>query len=128
MVNLALPFIILFSPLIYQIVAAPSTAAGTVVASPPKDTRFSFADWVDTIIADPEAALKPTEAVQAFVDSMNATESAHSSSSNGFIEKRWDSKVGCGYDDPVFDSALVITHPEFLLFLATFPLHLQLAT
>lgn len=123
MVNFALFFAMVFSLLISQnVIAAPYTAGRTAVANAPRDTqgRFSFADWVDTIIADPETALKPKEAVQAFMNSMNATQSANSSSSSNGLEKRWDSKTSCNYtwDSVVFEPAQVTSPPAtpFLFF------------
>ena len=94
MVNFALLFAVALSLFLSQnAMAADSIAA---VANAPRDTQgqFSFAEWVDSIIANPETALKPTEAVQAFMNSMNVTQSADGSASNG-VEKRWDSKSQC---------------------------------
>lgn len=49
------------------------TAAPTVAGTAEVTTRFSFSEWVDSIIADPSTALSPEEAVQAYLDTANAT-------------------------------------------------------
>ncbi|KAK3396788.1 hypothetical protein B0T20DRAFT_414496 [Sordaria brevicollis] len=76
---------------------------------------FSFAAWVDTIIADPSTALKPEEAVQAFVNSRS--ESVRTSGSGGGSrdkrqeEKYWYDKtrrVTCGCFSVVTDGSTLV--------------------
>lgn len=80
MVNFALFLTVAFGLFISQgAIAAPTTAAEAT-----GDTRFSFSAWVDSIIANPETALSPEEAVQAFLDSMD------SGSAPATLDKRVD--------------------------------------
>ncbi|WPJ65079.1 hypothetical protein SMAC4_13866 [Sordaria macrospora] len=69
-----------------QVSAAPVAGEAAEVT-----TTFSFAEWVDSIIADPSTALSPKEAVQAYLDTANATLPATAG-----VEKRgWDAQVVC---------------------------------
>ena len=80
------------------VTAAPSSSAPLQVVrerDTPESTttgeRFSFAKWVDDIIANPETALTPDQAMQAFEESLNGTVVARDS----IVEKRWDALVKC---------------------------------
>ena len=74
----------------HEALAAPATMTATTARSELAIAeRFSFAEWVDSIIADPSTALSPEEAVQAFLDTANGTLPAA-------VEKRaWDAQVDC---------------------------------
>ena len=73
-----------------QVLAAPVDA--TVASTEEVTTRFSFAEWVDSIIANPDTALSPEEAVQAYMETANATLPAPAAG----VEKRgWDAAVVC---------------------------------
>ncbi|CCC09648.1 hypothetical protein SMACR_03680 [Sordaria macrospora] len=58
--------------------------------------RFSFAKWVDDIIANPETALTPEQALQAHRDSLNGTLVATTANHDNLgVDKRWDAAVVC---------------------------------
>ena len=103
MATFALSLIILLTLVTPHAIAAPGTEVAAPAAriasrsesgpdSGSDATRFSFAAWVDTIVADPETALKPQEAVQAFIASVNATEKSagHGNGSSTGLGKRMD--------------------------------------
>ncbi|KAJ4411009.1 hypothetical protein N0V85_003883 [Neurospora sp. IMI 360204] len=79
-----------------QALAAPATVTATRSKSADAE-RFSFAKWVDTIIANPDTALSPQEAWQAYLDSINSTTT--NAPSLGAVEpvheKRRDPQVDC---------------------------------
>lgn len=52
-----------------QVIAAPTVAEPAEVST----TRFSFAEWIDSIIANPDTALSPEEVVEAYLETANAT-------------------------------------------------------
>ena len=53
--------------------ATPAAAPVPESDAPIVHSTFSFAEWVDSIIADPENALSPEEAVAAFTSSASRT-------------------------------------------------------
>lgn len=55
--------------------------------------HFSFARWVDDISANPDTALSPEQAWQAYLDSAAGKDSGTSPAPGP--EKRWDSQVTC---------------------------------
>ncbi|KAK1775309.1 hypothetical protein QBC45DRAFT_335616 [Copromyces sp. CBS 386.78] len=59
--------------------------------------HFSFRRWVDDISANPETALSPEEALQAYLDSSAADtdDDALPATGSAGPEKRWDSQVTC---------------------------------
>ncbi|KAJ4411008.1 hypothetical protein N0V85_003882 [Neurospora sp. IMI 360204] len=73
-----------------QVTAAPAVSEAAEVT-----TRFSFSEWVDSIIADPSTALSPEEAVQAYLDTANATLPA----TDGAQKRGWDAQVICDAND-----------------------------
>lgn len=73
-----------------QVTAEPAVAEVAEVT-----TRFWFSEWVDSIIADPSTALSPQEAVQAYLDTANATLPATS----GAEKRGWDAQVICDAND-----------------------------
>ena len=96
-VPLALPKMVNFSRLSTLPLVALGVLTSQVSAAPVAGeaaevtTTFSFAEWVDSIIADPSTALSPKEAVQAYLDTANATFPATAG-----VEKRgWDAQVVC---------------------------------
>ncbi|CCC06083.1 hypothetical protein SMACR_00300 [Sordaria macrospora] len=72
--------------------AATPTAATT-------EPVFSFAKWVDDVVTNPETALSPEEAWQAYLDTANSTTSVPVAARGG-VEKRWDPEVSCNNYDP----------------------------
>ncbi|KAJ4411010.1 hypothetical protein N0V85_003884 [Neurospora sp. IMI 360204] len=80
MVNIALSLTVAFVPFISQ----EAIAASTTAAEATGDTRFSFSDWTDSIITNPETTLSPEEAVQAFLDSMSALATRSSGLENNY--------------------------------------------
>ncbi|KAK3949501.1 hypothetical protein QBC32DRAFT_364216 [Pseudoneurospora amorphoporcata] len=97
MVNFASLSLLALGLISSQALAAPATVTATesVAATKSKAAgheRFSFAKWVDTIIADPDTALSPQEALQAYLDTVNSTTSAPAH------DKRWDSQYECNYN------------------------------
>lgn len=86
---------VLASGFLPLVTAVPATAAGSAAVAPNTEPaavvggeRFSFAKWVDDIIANPDTALTPEQAVQAFKDTFNGTVSDD-------LQKRWDAAVVC---------------------------------
>lgn len=71
-----------------------------VTAAPAATTEpvFSFAKWVDDVIANPETALGPEEAWQAYLDTANFT--SVPVAANGGAQKRWDPEVSCDTYEP----------------------------
>jgi hypothetical protein len=59
MVNFALPFVALALAASVAAAPAPAETAGT------SGTTFSFASWVEDVIANPDHALSPDEAIEA---------------------------------------------------------------
>lgn len=93
------------------------SGSGPGLATGPDNTRFSFAAWVDTIVANPETALKPREAVQAFIDSLNATAGSGGNgdhSSTG-LDRRWDDVVICRTDPDEGHAVLVCSDISFCI-------------
>lgn len=97
------PLFSLASLSLLTLTAAAPTAA-TAVSEP---VVFSFAKWVDDIVTNPETALSPEAAWQAYLDtSSNATSkvpvTARDSAATSVVglEKRWDPDVSCNNYDP----------------------------
>ena len=80
------------------------TAAPMAQATTDSEPVFSFAKWVDDIIAHPDTALGPEEAWQAYIDTVNSTSTSSS------LEKRWDAAVIC--NDLAPGPAYVSTFPS----------------
>ncbi|KAK3949506.1 hypothetical protein QBC32DRAFT_35845 [Pseudoneurospora amorphoporcata] len=58
--------------------------------------HFSFRRWVDDISGNPENALSPEEALQAYIDSAaDMDDDALPATGSAGPEKRWDSQVVC---------------------------------
>ncbi|KAK1780662.1 hypothetical protein QBC45DRAFT_449916 [Copromyces sp. CBS 386.78] len=74
------------------------TLAATAPTAATTEPVFSFAKWVDDVIANPETALIPEEAWQAYLDTANST-SVPIAAPDG-AEKRWDPEVSCNNYDP----------------------------
>lgn len=62
-----------------------STSPLTTVTAGEEQPVFSFAKWVDDIIANPETALGPAEAWQAYLNSVNSTSTTSSSRSRSIV-------------------------------------------
>lgn len=67
------------------------TAAPTAAVTTDTEPVFSFAKWVDDLIAHPDTALGPEQAWQVYLETVNST----SSSPVSDVEKRWDAAVQC---------------------------------
>ncbi|KAJ4419607.1 hypothetical protein N0V85_000934 [Neurospora sp. IMI 360204] len=78
-----------------------------VTAAPAATTEpvFSFAKWVDDVIANPETALGPEEAWQAYLDTVNST--SVPVAANGGAQKRWDPQVSCDNYAPDPDASVL---------------------
>ncbi|KAK3948009.1 hypothetical protein QBC32DRAFT_382455 [Pseudoneurospora amorphoporcata] len=74
------------------------TLAATAPTAVTTEPVFSFAKWVDDVIANPETALIPEEAWQAYLDTANST--SVPIAAPGGAEKRWDPEVSCNNYDP----------------------------
>ncbi|CCC06082.1 hypothetical protein SMACR_00299 [Sordaria macrospora] len=68
------------------------TAAPTAKATTDSEPVFSFAKWVDDLTANPDTALGPEEAWQAYLNTVNSTSTF---SAVPVAEKRWDAAVIC---------------------------------
>ncbi|KAH6635964.1 hypothetical protein F5144DRAFT_508050 [Chaetomium tenue] len=84
--------------------AAPSAAESKVVSS-----DFSFADWVEQIIANPDAAMTPDQAVDAFNAARNNTGSVEHSK-RGELTKRVTCNESPGTEAPVHDAVACINY------------------
>ncbi|KAF4777954.1 hypothetical protein HER10_EVM0010672 [Colletotrichum scovillei] len=70
---------------------------------------FSFAKWVDGIIANPEGDnLTPSQAVEAWRESVNATESDGTTATNGLLQKRVTCNTVAGTEASVPDAVSCI--------------------
>jgi TRAP-type uncharacterized transport system substrate-binding protein len=65
MVNFALPFVALALAASVAAAPAPAETAATVVTAGTSGTTFSFASWVEDLIANPDHALSIDAAIEA---------------------------------------------------------------
>lgn len=122
MVNFALPTLALLALMpVIGAVAVPDSSVTNIARSEAADApveRFSFAKWVDGIIADPNGThLTPEQAIEAWERTVvNATTettteaSRSSSSSNGTLHKRLRCNNIWGGEAPVPDAVQCINH------------------
>ncbi|KAK1689301.1 hypothetical protein BDP55DRAFT_765601 [Colletotrichum godetiae] len=91
------------------LVAAPYIGAVPTAAQSDAVEVFSFAKWVDGIIANPEGDnLTPSEAVEAWRESVNATESDGTTPTNSMIQKRVSCNTIAGTEASVPDAVSCI--------------------
>ncbi|KAK3295363.1 uncharacterized protein B0H64DRAFT_417099 [Chaetomium fimeti] len=84
--------------------AAPAAAEPAVVTS-----DFSFAKWVDELIANPDTAMTPDQAVEAFNAARNNTGSTEHSK-RGDLTKRVSCNEKPGTEAPVSDAVACINY------------------
>ncbi|KAK1704840.1 hypothetical protein BDP67DRAFT_548905 [Colletotrichum lupini] len=89
--------------------AAPFIGAVPTATQSDAAEVFSFAKWVDGIIANPEGDnLTPSQAVEAWRESVNATESDGTTSTNSLLQKRVTCNTVAGTEASVPDAVSCI--------------------
>ncbi|KAH6838477.1 hypothetical protein B0I37DRAFT_386987 [Chaetomium sp. MPI-CAGE-AT-0009] len=83
--------------------AAPSAVAPAVVTS-----DFSFADWVEQLIANPDGAMTPDQVVEAYNTAFNSTGTEHNK--RGDLTKRVSCNEKPGTEAPVSAAVACINY------------------